>query len=223
MVRDRGTTPSRKLSKKLGGILLIRILLAFLVLVIIILFSNIRLTLKINQSNAKLNGYVCIKLLGLFKITKEFDEKTLRDRDKNSGRKKKNIIVKWLCGENIWEYYGKKDILFNSLLHMFKIVEDKVSIYNLELSADYCLNDAAATSISYGVLSGILGMFTSVIENKQVVKRKFSIKIMPHFCNNTFLNTSLLCIFNIKLGNIIITGIRIFMYLNRIKKEIRPE
>lgn len=206
--------------------MLIGIITVILVILILILLLNITLVIKFNSINRNYRGYIRVIFFGLFKITREFDEVMeflQKKADMEGEEEERNYVVEFF-GKYIKEDKVDLDevhMLFNRVLDLLNMTKEKVKIKNLELRADYCFDDAALTSVSYGVFSGLLGIVVSYFKNNNIVKDKLSIVINPHFKNSSFMNSSVFCIFTVKLGNIIITGIRIVRYLRRKKKKFK--
>lgn len=207
--------------------MLIGIIIVILVILILILLLNITLVIKFNSINRNYRGYIRVIFFGVFKITRGFDEVMEFFQKKVDveveEEEEKNYVVEFF-GKYIKE--DKVDLdevhkLFIRVLDLINITKEKVKIKNLELRADYCFDDAALTSVSYGVFSGLLGIVVSYFKNNNIVKDKLSIVINPHFKNSSFMNSSVFCIFTVKLGNIIITGIRIARYLRRKKRNLK--
>jgi len=99
------------------------------------------------------------------------------------------------------------------LKHLTKQFFKGVTCKKIKWSIELGFNNAAYTAIAVGTL---LSLKNSIYQNiKQNVRLKDptpSLLVKPHF-GDTYLNTDLACIFQIKLGHIIITGLKVMVLL----------
>lgn len=127
-------------------------------------------------------------------------------------------------GDYSEELMGKSAVLhFNSLIKVLQKVQDLVLLFKDEF--EYFLRhlkvkrfawnisigtrDAAVTAILTGLIWIITGNITSAFYQKIAADwHKPELKVSPNFKKEVF-STSLNCIFKIRVGNIMVTGIKI--------------
>jgi len=193
----------------------------FIVLVLILLFVifiNFELDIKIKIQNKSNYVFFILKLFrGLipirFKLSLEALEKgtfylIMRKMDSDFERSFKL--------DEIFDMLKRNRAKYTKFSGHFKYLASKINIKYLNLDLKLGLQDAAVTAIVYGFTITIFSSIKSYLFNEYGLEN-ISIKIIPYF-NETKLDLVLGCIINIRLGHIIITGIR--MLLHSIKDQL---
>ncbi|HHV72686.1 MAG TPA: DUF2953 domain-containing protein [Clostridia bacterium] len=80
---------------------------------------------------------------------------------------------------------------------------------HFEWHTEYGANDAATTGVRLGIIWFLKGILLAILENKIIFWNKNPlVEVIPNF-NQPCLNVNFCCIFAIKLGHIIIVGIKV--------------
>ncbi len=108
--------------------------------------------------------------------------------------------------------------LFNSnkimIYEMSKSIKKSIVIRKLRLNIDEGFNDAAFTSIVYGIINSVIyTLIVPVYCNIKFLSKPF-ISINPHFGEN-ILKSDFDCILDFRYGNIIVNGIKFLKNFKR--------
>jgi len=112
--------------------------------------------------------------------------------------------------EEIFDMFKRNRTKYTKFSQHIKYLASKINIQCLNLDMKFGLHDAAQTALVYGsaitILSSIKGYLLSKFGLNNI-----KIRLVPYF-NETKLDLVLGCIINIRLGHIIITGIRMLLH-----------
>lgn len=191
---------------------LIYFFIVLMVVLLIVIFINFELDIKIRVQNKKNNIFLIIRLFkGLIRIRFNLSLEALEKGALHLIiRKTDSDFEHSLKLEEIFDMFKRSRIKYTKFSGHLKYLASKINIQNLNVDMKFGLRDAAQTALVYGSTITILSSIKAYLLNKFGLKN-FSIKLIPYF-NDTKLDLTLGCIINIRLGHIIITGIRMLLH-----------
>lgn len=177
---------------------ILSILILFFTTILILMFSKINISIKnLIMSSDKTNGKYIeknyeIKLqLTLFKFIKIINIKITNNKLKKL--KRKGTLKK--IEKSIKNSNTKIDI---TTLKELKRIKYKIS--NLDLDLSFCLEEAAYTAVTLGILSTLIGI---ILKNNIGDDKDNHFRITPLYINRILINLHLDCIITVKLIHII--------------------
>ncbi|NLI59913.1 MAG: DUF2953 domain-containing protein [Clostridiales bacterium] len=184
--------------------------IAMVIIVAILCFSGIQMEIKIEINNASNYCLLIIRLLwGLVPIRFNFSLATL-------GKGAFSLLLRKTSDFD--RYASMEEILSSIIKHRQKNIKNtrnfinlvsKTTINEFNFDLQIGLEDAAQTAIVYGLIISVFSSLKgNLIEKFGLQRRKICIR--PYFEGNRF-DMFLDCIINIKLGHIIITGIKMLI------------
>lgn len=177
---------------------ILSILILFFLVTIILMFSKINIIIKnirissdkVNNRHIQKNYEVKIQLT-LFRIIKIINIRITNSKLKKL--EKKGTLKK--IEEGIKNSNTKINI---KNLKVLKKLKYKISNLNLELS--FCMEDAAVTAVTFGILSSLIGI---ILKNNISDDKDNHFKITTLYINKILINLHLDCIITVKLIHII--------------------
>lgn len=171
-------------------------------------FSNLQLSLKIKIDNRTNYSFFTIRLFGgLIRLRFNFSLKSLDKRavsvilrKTDSGYERHTEI------DDIFQLISKAYKKYSKHGQQLKRLVSKATIHHSSLNMTVGVGDAAQTALLSGAMLTIL-TFMNVHMKNTLRLEESQIKLTPFFGGMKFA-MSLDCIIDIKLGHIIITGIR---------------
>jgi hypothetical protein len=169
-------------------ILLLIIILIFL----LIMFLPVRIKIKVIYENNKLNIYIFNKLIN----------QSPEENKRNKPKKRKSKI-------KIKSYFPEGKDLINNIFHEYftknpyrgRLKRLLMPSLSIECNVTFGFEDAAATGISYGILSSIPGQLRNIIERRLNLKG-YTFNIEPKF-NSELFKFRISSIFSLNLVQII--------------------
>lgn len=201
-------------------------LLALLLIILLILFTKIKidLTYKFEPKDQRLT--IVIKaLFGLFRYRIDFPQLEVEGKEEN--KKEFVPIDNVLLGkdandeEEVMKAYRPiKEWLkiIKELNQLVKKALKKVRITKLEWKSALGTGNAATTGIVGGTGWIFKGTVLGVISNYFSLKVKPQLEITPIF-NRKISNTYIKCIFQVRAGQAILAGIKLFKFWKKMKSN----
>lgn len=180
-------------------------------LIIASLFSNLQLKAKIKIDNKTNYSFFIIRLFGgLIRLRFNF---TLASLERGAIsiilRKTNSDLEHHAKIEDIFHYMVNSYKRYIKYADQFRKLVSKTTIQNLNLDMTIGLDDAAQTALLSGSILTLFNSFRGYVKSKFNLKDS-KIRLLPYFEGAEF-DMVLDCIINVKLGHIIITGIRMLI------------
>lgn len=187
---------------------LLYFLIGLILLIIISFLSNLQLEVKVEVDNKINYSYFILRFFwGLICIRFNY---TLTSLEKGVislvSRKTDSNIEKHATIEDILRFFLKKHKTYLMYEDEFGHIISRTTIQNLDADIIIGLGDAAQTALLSGSIMAGFGYL-----KKRFGLKASRIKVSPYF-NEVKFEMVLDCIFNVKLGHIIIIGIRMLLH-----------
>jgi hypothetical protein len=187
---------------------LIPYLILFIVLLcLLMILLKIQVEIKVIIKNGQNFSFVIFRLLRLIRLRMNLsinqDGKgliSLSLRRTELDKEKKASV------EQVWNYIKKLLNFYTSNIDQINFMKSKVKINNLYIRTRIGTGDASATALSVG---GFYAFFSFLIRHLDEYYhfQKCKLDVLPYFQGSLF-DLNLDCIINFKIGNIIITGLK---------------
>ncbi len=200
-----------------------------LILLILIFLSSVNINLKASQTNKDNRGVLIIKFLyGLIRIKKEVKGAKLVDEEKGvNGEADKDLKFKV---ESDSPTSHKSDINYINIRkkieqiieirkrykHVINYAMSRIDFHTLLWKTEIGFDDAALTGITIGLINILKSNIFVMFKNIKLKPEKIHLKVTPNF-KKEILKTNIHCIFTMKIGYIIVTGLKYLWIMARKK------
>lgn len=209
---------------------LLSIVISIIIFLIVIIFlSSVNVHLDVSKENHDNKGIIKVKMLyGLIRFKKELDDiKLTEDKKEIDGDVEEDFAFEKVGSSktdnksdtgdvnarqqigNTIDLYKKYRSIINYMLYR---TDFKILYWKTEIGFD----DAALTGMSIGIVNILKGNVYAMFNNIRIRPKKIYFKVVPNF-NREILKTDIHSIFKVKIGYIIIAGLKYFWIANRKK------
>lgn len=202
------------------GVIVLLIIIIVIIVLIIIISSKIVFNIKFLKDNKNDEMIITIKLFhGVYTYKKEIplidldveDKKLKLEVSEESETNTTNGIInenhKKFDIETIIYKIRKAHKIFIKYYKPINYLINRVYWQSLVWRTEIGLDDAAITGFSTGLIGIFKGNILSFLYNQNIKFEKFNVKAVPNF-ESEIIKTSIDCIFSIKIGYIIIAGLK---------------
>jgi hypothetical protein len=186
---------------------------------LIFIFSSIKINIQILKDNKNDEIILEFKLLyGLIKYKVEYPLIEWKVKKKNVAVKvseevenntSSSVVKEKDFGiDYIIEMYRTGRSLFKKYHQPIDYIIENTTWESISWNTEIGLNDAALTGLSTGLIKIIKTNILFFLNSKKVKFKKIDLDSIPNF-KSQHIKTSLNCIFSVKIGHIIIAGLKI--------------
>lgn len=207
---------------------LVILLITLLLVLILISISSINVNLNVIKENKENKVVFKINMLyGLIRFKKELgDFEFIKKNKDKTGDTEKDFQVK--MKSDLWtEHEGYTDVInFKKIkrnLHMvkkyksvIKYVIHKINFSTLSWKTEVGFDDAAFTGLAIGMINILKSNLLVILKNIEIKPKNIYFKVIPDF-NSQILKTNIHSIFKVKIGYIIIAGLKFLWVMIRKK------
>lgn len=205
----------KKFYNVLTGVAKLFIGITIIILILLIIISSVKVNILVLKENKDSKIIIKVKLLyGLIRFKKELGAfevtKTNKENDEDLKIKIKSDF--WSKHEGYTDFINIEKIgdTVNTIRDYRDVIDysiERTNFHRLFWKTEVGLDDAALT----GVVAGIINIFKSnlfaILNSRKNRPKSIHFKITPNF-NRQVLKTDIDCIFTIKIGYIIIAGLK---------------
>lgn len=190
------------------------------ILIILILTSSVKVNILALKENQDSKVIINIKFLyGLIRFKKELGDFKLTTIKKESGDNNDEDLEIEMKNDSWTKYEGYDDFVnirkkIEDIIKDFKCYKrviyyliDKTKFNTLLWKTEIGFEDAAVTGITTGIINIFKSNLFAILNNRKNKPKTIHLKITPNF-NNEVLKTNIRCIFTVKIGYIIIAGLK---------------
>lgn len=193
-------------------IILISVLVILLAVVLVLLLIPVKASIHFTKNSETLKSQYVVTVAGIKILTSEKRQnKTYKHQETKQTltSSKRKIKIKDIIGI----YNNNTDDIMGILSYAS---ENALRFENIEIELSFGTGNAAATGISYGIISGIIYSMLGVIDTKcDIVHHK--IDIIPDF-NESVFKTECKCIVKLKNVHIIVIAVKLLLLMLKIRK-----
>ncbi len=195
------------------------VVLFIIIIIFIIISSSITIHVELLKNNHNDEIIIELKaLFGLIKLKREYplislkidEEVALEISEETEGNFKKGIINeknKKIELDNLVDKISSSMNLFKRYKGVGDYAIKKISWKTLMWETEVGFEDAAATGLIVGLINILKTNVFVYIKNNEIGFKKISLNAIPNF-NSKIIKITLNCIFRIKVGYIIIAGLK---------------
>lgn len=200
-----------------------------LFLVIIILISSVRVHLEVAKENHDNKVIIKIRMLyGLIRLKKELDQiKLTQKKEEVDGDVDEDLELEIESGSgtstksntdfiNVRKQIDKSMEMFKKYKSVINYLMNKINFRTLYWKTEIGFDDAALTGMSIGIVNIFKSNVYAMFNNINFKPEKIYFKVIPNF-NREILKTDIHSIFKVKIGYIIIAGLK-YLWITSTKK-----
>lgn len=194
--------------------------LVIVFVIIMIITSSLKIDFRVTKNNKDNKFIIKIKLLyGLIKLKKELGSlKVTKKKKEVDGNIDEDLEIKMKNDSSI-KYDGYTDFINirKKVEESIKITKKYKSLINYSIEkinfntvfwkTEVGFQDAAVTGMATGIINILKSNVFAIFNNSKNKPNSIHFKIIPHF-KKQILNTYIHCIFTLKIGYIIIAGLK---------------
>jgi len=203
-------------------------IIVIMLLLVLIVISSIDVNLNIMKKNEDNKVIVKIKMLyGLIRLKKELgDFEFIRKKKHRTGGDEEDFEVE-VDSDSWTEYEGYSDVInlkkikrgYDIAKKYKKVIDyiiNKINFQKLLWKTEVGLDDAALTGFTIGIINILKSNLLVMLNSIEIKPKNVYFKVVPDF-NSQILKTNIDSIFKIKIGYIIIAGLK-FLWIVTTKK-----
>lgn len=195
--------------------------------ILIISISSIKVYLDFVQENRDNQVIIKVKMLyGLIRLKKELDKIEFAKKEEEIDGKVENELEVEVNSESDSNQKEKKDFInvrrqidkstemLKKYRNVINYLISRINFKDIYWRTEIGFGDAALTGMSIGIINILKGNVYAILHNIKIKPKKIYFKVVPNF-NREILKTDIHSIFKVKIGYIIIAGLKYFWISRR--------